>query len=231
MMSRFPQRGLFVTGTDTEVGKTFFCELLARQLNDAGCRVGVYKPAASGGEMCDGQVICDDATRLWEAAGRPSDISRVCPQMFQAAVAPHVAAEMEGRLIDEAMLIDGLAAWKDNCDLIIVEGAGGYMSPISNQSLIADVALAIGYPLVVVSANRLGTINQTLQTIRAIESYQGGLPIAGVVMNDVLPQSDDASLVSNPGQVARWIQRPLLTHIAWSQSALPDGDWTGLFGE
>ncbi|MEM7314063.1 MAG: dethiobiotin synthase [Planctomycetota bacterium] len=226
----FPSRGLFVTGTDTEVGKTYICELLARQLVADGHRVGVYKPAASGGEKQDGRIVCEDAVRLWEAADRPADIDVVCPQMFLAAVAPHVAARMEDRTVDDALLLSGLTAWHDQCDFVIVEGAGGYFSPISDTKRVADVACEMGYPALVVTANRLGTINQTLQTLEAVRSYRGGLPLAGVVMNDVVSAGDDESLASNPDEVERWMGSPLLARVTHSQSSLPSFDWCSLFG-
>ena len=100
--------GLFITGTDTGVGKTYVAALLARSLSAAGYRVGIYKPAASGCRR-DGQaLVCDDAVLLWESAGRPGLLERVCPQRFQAPLAPHLAAKAEGRRLDPELLRRGL---------------------------------------------------------------------------------------------------------------------------
>ena len=95
-------RGLFITGTDTGVGKTYVAALIARWLPPAGRRVGVYKPAASGcSRQADGdELVSDDALALWNAAGRPGDLDRVCPQRFAAPLAPHLAAAGEGKQID-----------------------------------------------------------------------------------------------------------------------------------
>src|SRR5580704_15299879 len=102
-MARRRVKGLFITGTDTEVGKTYVAALVAQSLVAAGCRVGVYKPAASGCRREDGELISDDALALWEAAGRPGELSAVCPQCFAAPLAPHLAAEAENRAIDERL--------------------------------------------------------------------------------------------------------------------------------
>src|SRR3954453_22497094 len=100
--------GLFITGTGTGVGKTYVGALVARSLRDAGKRVGVYKPVASGCEMCAGELVSADAVALWEAAGRPGTLEQVCPQLFAAPLAPHLAARQEARLVDSKLLRDGI---------------------------------------------------------------------------------------------------------------------------
>src|SRR5690606_5011568 len=90
-------RGLFITGTDTGVGKTYVAAIIARSLRIAGFRVGVYKPAASGCRVDGAELTSDDALDLWEAAGRPGSLDEVCPQRFLAPLAPHLAARAEGR--------------------------------------------------------------------------------------------------------------------------------------
>ena len=104
-------RGLFITGTDTEIGKTYVTALIARALVAAGRRVGVYKPAASGCEVAAGQLVSHDALTLWHAAGSPGTLAEVCPQMFAAAKAPHMAAIAEGKRLDPALLRSGLDVW------------------------------------------------------------------------------------------------------------------------
>ena len=108
--------GLFITGTDTGVGKTYVAALIARSLVASGRRVGVYKPAASGCiRDAHGCLVSDDAVALWEAAGRPSDLEHVCPQRFAAPLAPHLAARGEGREIDANLLRSGLDYWRSRC--------------------------------------------------------------------------------------------------------------------
>ena len=164
--------GLFVTGTDTGVGKTYVAALIARQLRAAGWKVGVYKPAASGCLPQAGGLRCPDAEALWEAAGRPETLSAVCPQVFRAPLAPHLAAQAEGRRIDHQLLEDGFRHWQERSEVVVVEGAGGLFSPLGDDLYGADLAHRFGLPLVVVSRNVLGTINQTVQTLIAATAYR-----------------------------------------------------------
>lgn len=167
--------GLFVTGTDTGVGKTYVAALIATELRRAGCRVGVYKPAASGCRRIGGQLICDDAVALWEAAGRPEALEAVCPQAFEAPLAPPLAAAAEGRQIDQRLLLDGFEFWRQRSDVVIVEGAGGLFCPFGDDLYAADLAHRFGLPLVVVAENILGTVNHTLQTLIAAATYRPGV--------------------------------------------------------
>ena len=172
MLSRIP--GLFITGTDTGVGKTYVGALIARSLTADGRRVGVYKPAASGCRRENGQLVSDDAVALWNAAGRPGDLDRVCPQRFAAALAPHLAARDEGTQIDADRLREGLEYWRRRSEVVVVEGAGGLMSPLGDDDYVAGLAKDFGFPLVVVARNALGTINQTLQTLITAVTFRGG---------------------------------------------------------
>lgn len=224
--ARFPSRGLFVTATDTEVGKTFVTAMIARRLLDDGLRVGVYKPVASG---CGAQDA-DDGQQIWEAAGKPATLARVCPQTFAAPLAPHLAAKLEDRQVDEELLLEGLTAWKDQCDIVLVEGVGGLMSPVSEELYCADLADAFGYKLLVVVPNRLGCINQALQTLITATAFRDGLEIAGVVLNDVDPASNDPSAASNLDELLARCQPPILAHLGHAQAHAPPVDWLALTG-
>ena len=221
--------GLFITGTDTGVGKTYVAAMIARALRESGHWVGVYKPAQSGCRLEDGVLVADDAVALWEAAGRPGPLDKVCPQCFQAPLAPHLAARAEGRELDVDLLRRGIEFWQADSDVILVEGAGGLMCPISDDQYIAHLARDFGFPLIVVSANRLGTINHTLQTLIAAAAFADGLPVAGIVLNHPHPPSDDPSTVSNRRELARHCDCPILTEVAWGESRFSnDVDWFGL---
>lgn len=198
--TRTPARcpGLFVVGTDTAVGKTFVAARIAASLKRDGLRVGVYKPAASGCRMNGKNLISDDALALWEAAGEPGTLHAVCPQRFAAPLAPHLAAKEERKEIDSQLLRQGIEFWRRRSDIVIVEGAGGLMSPIGETDYIADLAEHFGYPLIVVVPNRIGAINSTLLTLIAAAARPKPLPIAGIVLNDVLPPTaDDPATLSN----------------------------------
>src|SRR5688572_18386462 len=162
---RKPVPGLFVTGTDTGVGKTYVAAMIVRALTEAGHRVGMYKPVASGCRWDGNQLAADDAVALWQAAGSTGSWHRVCPQRFAARIAPPHAAQAEGKEVDSQLLRSGLDYWLERSDIVIVEGAGGLMSPVTNSEFVADLARDFGFPLVIVTRNILGTINQTLQTV------------------------------------------------------------------
>ena len=230
--------GLFITGTDTEIGKTYVTALIARSLVAGGARVGVYKPVASGCiaepsqqtlTQVEKQLVSEDAVALWEAAGRPAELERVCPQLFQAALAPHLAARAEGKEIDADLMREGIRFWQDRSDIVLVEGAGGLMSPLGDDEFVADLAFDLGYPLVVVSPNRLGTINATLQTLITAATFREGLSVAGVVLNDISPGADDASTTSNRSELAKHGVPPVLAHVGWNEESLGHQiDWMSL---
>jgi len=222
-------RGLFIAGTSTEVGKTHVAAMIARQLVRAGRRVGVYKPVASGCRQDGDDRIADDAVALWEAAGRPETLERVCPQRFLAPLAPPRAAAVEGRRVDQALLRSGLEYWLEGSEIVLVEGAGGLMSPLGEKDYNVDLAATFGFPLVIVAANELGVINAVLQTIITARARAPRLAIAGVILNQVAPHEGDASLASNAEEIAARCAAPLLASVAYGQCDLPDAiDWMGL---
>lgn len=208
--------GVFIIGTDTEVGKTFQACRLARTLADRGVNVGAYKPVASGAPAPpeppeQGSPSCktqrnpqcsSDAEQLHIAARSRQPLSRTCPQSFVAAVAPPVAAELEGKTVDEQLLFDGAQWWLPQCDFLIVEGAGGALSPISNSMLVLDLAQQLRLPLVLIAANRLGVVNHTLLTIEAVHARQ--LLLYGIVLNTIpaTAVSPTSSAVDNPSASA-----------------------------
>ncbi len=233
-MARKQPRGLFITGNNTEVGKTWVSGLIAQALVERGLSVGAYKPAASGGEWNEGRLCSADVTHLWQATGRRWPIERICPQIFQAPLAPHLAARAEGREIDRQLLGSGFDYWLDRqaageCDFLLVEGAGGLLSPLSDDDLVVDLAHQFGLPLVVVAANRLGVINETLQTLFTAANYRGGLSVAGVILNDVTSPTDDASRASNLEELQARSPAPILAHIRHGANAFPEPiDWQKL---
>jgi dethiobiotin synthetase len=146
------------------------------------------------------------------AAGRPGELEAVCPQRFAAPLAPHLAARAQGRRVDPRLLRSGLEYWLHRSEVVIVEGAGGLLSPVSNEDFVADLAADFGWPLVVVARNALGTINHTLLTLR-VAAFQPRLPVAGVVLNDCGAAADDASVESNFAEIAARAEAPLLGRV------------------
>jgi dethiobiotin synthetase len=223
--------GLFITGTNTDVGKTYVGALIAAELRADGHRVGVYKPAASGCRVESGGLVSDDALALWQAAGSPGDLEHVCPQRFLAPLAPHLAARAEGRELDPGLLVSGLAYWCQRSDVVVVEGAGGLLSPLGDDLYVADVARECGFPLLVVARNTLGVINQTLQTLVTAATFRQGLPVAGVVLNGRDSPADDISLTSNRAEISRRALAPVLTSVEHDgRRFLEAVDWLSVAG-
>jgi dethiobiotin synthetase len=221
--------GLFVTGNDTGVGKTHVAAMIARDAAAQGLRVGVYKPAASGCHRNNGSIVSNDAIELWKAAGSPGELERVCPQRFLAPLAPHLAAKAEGKELDADLLRNGLDYWRDRSDILIVEGTGGLMSPLTDDEYVADLAHDFGYPLVVVARNQIGVINQTLQTMIVAMTFRDGLDIAGIVLNRTTPPDDDPSLDNNREQLEMRSVPPVLAEVPYGKSDFPlPVDWAAI---
>lgn len=173
--------GYFITGSDTDVGKTYIgCELI-RQLRAQHQIIEVRKPAESGCVVDEsGQLVPADANKLSAANNHQQDIERIAPYRFEAALAPHRAAKLEGQNLELTDLIDACSL-DDSNNLLLVEGAGGFYSPLAEGALNADLASALQLPLIIVVNDRIGAVNQALMTIQAIESRH--LTVAAVIMN------------------------------------------------
>jgi len=175
--------GLLVTGTDTGVGKTFVACALARALRAGGRRVTVMKPVETG--VTDAP---DDARRLQEAAADPATLDEICPYRLRAPLAPSVAARLEHVTIDLARLEALIRHRLEDADVLLVEGAGGLLVPIADSVTWADLAARLRLPLLVVAANRLGTINHCALTARVADGM--GLRVVGFVLSSPAPVRD-----------------------------------------
>jgi dethiobiotin synthetase len=182
-----------LVGTDTGVGKTYVGCCILRELAKVSNSVGAYKPVASGVAV----VEDSDAYLLWKASGFQGTLDQVNPQRFEAPLAPPVAAALEGKQVDEDLLLRGARNWRGNCDALIIEGAGGLMSPISHRFTNAHFARMLNTPLVLVAQDRLGVVHQVLTTIVAAEAL--GLRVVCVVLNQAIAvqPKTDPSVLSN----------------------------------
>lgn len=202
-------RGLFITGTDTGVGKTYLSTAIVRRLRELGVHVGAYKPTASGGETGPHGPFWQDVDELSAALGDVVPKERICPQRWMAPVAPPVAARLEGKQVDAALLREGADWWRSRVEFLVVEGAGGLLSPLTETEAVADLARDLGFSLLIVSRLALGTINHTLLTWEA--ATRRGLEVAGIILNQAdQPESDDCSRETNAAELARRLKSPIL---------------------
>ena len=203
-------RGLFVTGTDTGVGKTVIAGAIARSLNFAGERTEVFKPAASGCRRDRGTLISEDAEFLAACADSARMLDEIAPLRYAAALAPNVAAERTGQEVDIEAVFESYRRLEGRCDAVVVEGVGGLMCPISDDLWVVHLAMMMALPVVIVARPDLGTINHTLLTIHAARS--AGLQVAGVVVNrcptdshqsDTQSPDNAIAMLTNPAQIAQ----------------------------
>jgi dethiobiotin synthetase len=205
-------RAAFITGTDTGVGKTVVTALLAVALRRAGLTVGVLKPAETGCLQPDGHLIPQDATFLRDAAACEAPIEIVCPYQLRAPLTPALAAEHEGVTIDVEDIRASFTRLARDHDVVLVEGAGGLLSPVTAEYAALDLAEILDTPLLVVAANRLGVINHAALTVSEIR--RRGVPLRGLILNQVTSR-DDLATDSNAAALRRWVDAPLLATIPY----------------
>jgi dethiobiotin synthetase len=209
-------RGVFVTATDTGVGKTVVTAALARALRARGVDAGVAKPVQSGNAVDD---PAGDAALLVRGAGIDDDPAAICPYAFSAPLAPLVAARLERRTVDPQTVLDRLRAVAARHDVVLVEGAGGLLVPVGDDWTIADLAAWLGLPLIVVARTGLGTVNHTLLTL-AVARDRGLQPL-GVVLNGA-SDDGDVSPDTNPDLIEAFGEIPVLGTIPWLEGLVPE---------
>ena len=206
-------RGIFITGTDTGVGKTAVACGFARVFREAGLKVGVLKPVETGCRSESGNLIPEDGLALIEASGTDQSVESVVPYRLEAPLAPLEAARRQGvelELDRIFQILDGMTA---SYEIVLVEGAGGLMVPLREHFLFIDLIKASDLPALIVAANRLGVINHTLLTIEALRNRKIG--ILGVVLNQVTPERDssretNARAISELGKVEVLLDIPYI---------------------
>ena len=197
-------RGIFVTGTGTEVGKTVVAAAIARTLAGDGQRVAVFKPAVTGLD----EGVETDHELLRRASGSDQSDEEIAPYRYGPPASPHLAAAMAGEEIDPERLRHAAAVAAAGAETIVCEGVGGLLVPLSPGYLVRDLAADLGHPLVVVAGPGLGTINHTLLTVEAARA--AGLEIAAVVLNP-WPQEPREIERSNLETIASLAEVPVLT--------------------
>jgi dethiobiotin synthetase len=198
--------GLFVTGTDTGVGKTVVTAALLRRAAALGLRACGMKPVAAGTRLSGGTNVNDDVETLARAGNVAAPAELLCPVLLREPASPHIAARLEGRTIDLDHLVRCYGELRARADRIIVEGAGGWYAPLDDTFTIAGLASRLGLPVILVAAVRLGWLNHTALTARAIAA--DGCRLAGWVANMVEPPL--AHLEANLAYLKGHIPAPLL---------------------
>lgn len=196
---------VFVTGTDTGVGKTHAACALIRALRGQGLVVGAMKPVASGCERMPDGLRNDDALALIEATGLPIDYDLVNPYAFEPAIAPHLAARQAGVAVEVAVLDQKARQLASACDVLVVEGAGGWQVPLTERQTFADWIAGHRWPVLLVVGLRLGCLNHALLSAQSIAKQTR---LAGWIANRVPPlQAEWADNVATLGQ---WLHAPML---------------------
>lgn len=199
----------FVTGTDTEIGKTLVSSALLFALGQAGVRAAGMKPIAAGAEQRDGVWRNEDVDRIHDAAPLKLPRELTTPYLLRTPAAPHIAAAIDGVSIDPKMILDCYAQVRAQAEAVVVEGVGGFRVPLTDTYDTADLARDLGLPVILVVGLRLGCISQALLTAEAIASR--GLALAGWVANTVDPAM--GHMAGNIEAIAARISAPLLGHV------------------
>lgn len=203
-------RGVFVAGTDTEVGKTHTTVRLVRALGRCGLRVAAMKPVAAGADRTDRGLRNADAIALAAAANVSADYANINPYCLPLPVSPHIAARDAGIRIETSVIAARFRELAAVSDCVVVEGAGGWLAPISDRESMADVALALGLPVLLVVGLKLGCLNHARLTAAAIEA--SGLDLAGWVANHIDPHYE--RLAENLETLERLLGRAPLAYVA-----------------
>ncbi len=211
---------LFVTGTDTGVGKTVLAAALARAFGDRGRRVGVLKPIETGwpDRATDPAAPRPDGEALRAAARDPEPLEAIVPVRLPDPLAPLLAAERAGIEIDGDDLARRIEEKRARCDLLVVEGAGGLLVPIAARFGTLDLVVRTGAPVLVVAANRLGVINHAALTLACLDAAR--VPVAGLALNRVA-DGDDLARSLNPGYLARSFGARYLGELPWQGCDAP----------
>lgn len=201
--------GFFITGTDTDVGKTWVTAGLLQVFNQQNLRTVAMKPVASGGEIIEGQLRHADALCLMQHMRAKADYPQVNPYCFSPAIAPHIAARQVDRRIDLDVINKQCRLLAASADVILVEGVGGWQVPLNESETVADLADKLCLPVIMVVAIRLGCLNHALLTAESIQAK--GIALAGWVAN--MYDDHDPFAGENISTLERRLACPLLAKI------------------
>lgn len=177
---------IFITGTGTDIGKTYVTALLVKKLHEAGCKVAYYKAAMSGNDRGDdGSLIPGDASFVKDISGISQPLESMCPYVYEKAYSPHLASRIEGNPVEMRTVAENYKKLCQKYENIVCEGSGGIICPIRYDEkiiMLADIIKALELPCLIVADAGLGTINNTVLTVEYMRSH--GLEVRGIILNN-----------------------------------------------
>ena len=207
------RKGVFITGTDTEVGKTLIAGGLARRFCNMGINVGVMKPVETGGEYKKGKLVGKDTEYLIRMGKIQDTYSHINPYIFEHPLAPYVAAKLEGKKIYKKKILASFKNLMDKYDFLIVEGCGGFLVPITSNYMISDLARDMKLPIIIVATAGLGSINHTLLSL--YHARRSGLKVLGIIINKT-SRNISMSEKTNPQIIKTFGKVPILGVIPYT---------------
>jgi dethiobiotin synthetase len=213
------KQAYFITAIDTDAGKTYIARALVRHFVQQGLKAVGMKPVAAGCELVNGVLQNQDVLELQQASNVKAPLSLVNPYPFLSPIAPHIAAQQAGVEIELDKIQQAFSQLSTLADVVIVEGAGGFLVPLNDTQTMADLAVSLNIPVVLVVGMRLGCINHALLTAQAIQAR--GLTLAGWVANQINPNM--TMLAENIKTLKQRINAPCLAEVAWGQTPIFSG--------
>lgn len=221
-------RGYFVTGTDTDVGKTIVTAGLLRLLRARGLDAATMKPVQTGAELVDGAFVASDLVVHHTAAQwipPADDLALMAPYLYEPACSPHLAGRMAGSYPDIARIVEAARSLGSRYTPLLIEGAGGVHAPVDEERTMLDLMQALALPVLLVAHRGLGTINHTLLSLEALRG--AGLDVEGVILNETQDVETDFIRADNPDAIARLGRVPILGNIDYLREleTNPDAAW------
>jgi dethiobiotin synthetase len=202
------EKRVFVTGTDTEVGKTFVSVKILQMYARQGIRAGYFKPVATGGIFRDSELVSEDVLTVERLAGIREERSRMNPVCYEIPAAPLIAAELSGRPVSLTRIRLAYEELRDRCESFVVEGIGGIMVPLTEETLVVDLVREFGLPVVIVTRPVLGTINHTALTVRILKDM--GIRILGLVVTSTTDKDPGIAVNASFDVLRRMTGLPVL---------------------
>ena len=203
----------FITGTDTDVGKTYIASALIKHLCEQGLQAVGMKPVAAGAELVSGRLLNSDVIELIKAGNVDADLALINPYVFAPAIAPHIAAEKVAVTVSLDNIQQAFDVLQAKADVVVVEGAGGFRVPINYEQTMADLVVKLTLPVILVVGVRLGCINHALMTAGSIRA--AGLNLVGWVANRIDPNMP--AIEENIATLKAMLKAPCIADVAWGE--------------